>query len=127
MAFFKKMLKKINNRWYPQSVLVGKPITTERIAYRLAAASTLTPSDVIAVLVGLGPVMADYMAQGHSVKLAGIGTFFLTATTAKGGAPTKEEVTAKMITGVRMRFIPETRYRNDGGGRIAVRPPPSFR
>ena len=86
MAFFKKMLKKINNRWYPQSVLVGKPITTERIAYRLAAASTLTPSDVIAVLVGLGPVMADYMAQGHSVKLAGIGTFFLTATTAKGVA-----------------------------------------
>ena len=36
----------------------------------------------------------------------------------------EEDVTAKMIAGVRVRFIPETHYQKDGGGgsgRRAVR------
>lgn len=31
MAFYKKVKKKLNGKWYPQSVLVGSPITTEQV------------------------------------------------------------------------------------------------
>ena len=104
MGFFKKIKMKINGKWYPKSVLVGKPVTTEQIAKRVATESTVAPADVAAVLTALGPVMADYMSQGRS------------------GVATEKEVTVNQITGVRVRFIPETRYRREGGGgRVATR------
>ena len=70
--------------------------------------------------------MGDYMAQGRSVKLDGIGSFYFTAATNKNGVATEKEVTAALINGVRVRFIPETRFkgggtRATGGGRRAVR------
>ena len=70
--------------------------------------------------------MGDYMAQGRSVKLDGIGSFYFTAATNNNGVDTEKEVTAALINGVRVRFIPETRFRGGGtramgGGRRAVR------
>ena len=121
MSFWKKVRMKVNNRWYPQSVLVGEPVTTAQIAKRLAAESTVSPADVAAVLTSLAPVMADYMAQGRSVKLDGVGSFYFTSVAVKNGAEKAEDVTANMITGVRVRFIPETRYRGHGKGRMATR------
>ena len=61
-----------------------------------------------AVLKDLGSVMGDIMASGRSVKLEGLGSFYYTANTAKQGVATPEEVSAKQITGARVRFIPET-------------------
>ena len=116
MAFFKKMLKKINKKWYPQSVLVGSPVTTAQVAKRLAAESTVSPADVAAVLTSLGPVMADYMSQGRSVKLDGIGSFYFTAVSAKGGVDAAEKVSANQIVGVRVRFNPETHFTKNGSG-----------
>ena len=113
MAFYKKVKKKINGKWYPQAVLVGRRISTEQISKRLAAESTVSPADVIAVLTALGSVMADYMSQGHSVKLDGVGTFYLTATAAKNGVSNAKDVNADQIVGVRVRFLPETHY--EGG------------
>lgn len=78
-----------------------------------------------AVLTALGGVMGDYMAQGRSVKLDGIGSFYFTAATNNNGVDTGKEVTAVLINGVHVRFIPETRFRGGGsrtmgGGRRAV-------
>ena len=42
MAFFKKQQQPINGLWYPQSVTVGKPVTTDQIAAKLAFVSTVT-------------------------------------------------------------------------------------
>ena len=112
---------KVNGEWYPKSVLVGSAITTEQVAKRLAAESTVSPADVRAVLTALGGVMGDYMAQGRSVKLDGIGSFYFTASTNKNGVATEKEVTAKLINGVRVRFIPETRFRGSGKGRVSMR------
>ena len=119
MAYFKKVLQKINGLWYPKSITMGEPITTEKIIDRLAQISTVSKSDVRAVLGDLASVMADYMALGHTVKIDGLGTFYYTAVASKQGVATKEEVTADLITGVRVRFIPETRRKN--GNRIATR------
>ena len=94
MAFYKKTKMKVNGKWYPKSVLVGSPVTTEQVAKRLAAESTVSPADVRAVLTALGGVMGDYMSQGRSVKLDGVGSFYFTAVTNKNGVATEEEVTA---------------------------------
>ncbi len=117
---------KVNGKWYPKSVLVGSAITTEQVAKRVAAESTVSPVDVRAVLTALGGVMGDYMAQGRSVKLDGIGSFYFTAATNKNGVATEKEVPAALINGVRVRFIPETCFRGGGmratgGGRRSVR------
>ena len=117
---------KVNGKWYPKSVLVGSAITTEQVAKRVAAESTVSPVDVRAVLTAFGGVMGDYMAQGRSVKLDGIGSFYFTAATNKNGVATEKEVTAALINGVRVRFIPETYCRGGGtratgGGRRSVR------
>ena len=109
-----------------KSILVGSAITTEQVAKRVVAESTVSPADVRAVLTALGGVMGDYMAQGRSGKLDGIGSFYFTAATNNNGVDTGKEVTAVLINGVRVRFIPETRFRGGGsrtmgGGRRAVR------
>ena len=108
MAFFKKIQKKINSKWYPQSVTVGKPVTTDEVARRIAAESTVSPADTFAVLKSLGGVMGDCMANGRTVKLEGLGTFYYTAAANGNGVDTAEKVTTSQITGVRVRFIPET-------------------
>ena len=97
MAFYKKTKMKVNGKWYPKSVLVVAAATTEQIAKRIAAESTVSPADVRAVLTALGGVMGDFMAQGRSVKLDGVGSFYFTAITNKNGVDTEKEVTANLI------------------------------
>ena len=109
MAFFKKTKQKVNGLWYPKSITVGKPVTTDEVARRLAAESTVSPADTYAVLKALGGVLGDFMANGRTVKLEGMGTFYYTASAAGNGMDAPEKVTAAQITGVRVRFIPEVR------------------
>lgn len=121
MAFYKKAKMKVNGKWYPKSVLVVSPATTEQVAKRIAAESTVSPADVRAVLTALGGVMGDYMSQGRSVKLDGVGSFYFTAVTTSNGVDKPEDVNATLIRGVRVRFLPETRYRGAGKGRVSTR------
>ena len=48
------------------------------------------------------------MADGRTVKLDGVCTFYYTAVASGNGVDSPDKVTAKQITGVRVRFIPET-------------------
>ena len=121
MGFYKKTKMNVNGKWYAKSVLVMSPVSTEQVAKRIAAESTVSPADVRAVLTALGGVMGDYMSQGRSVKLDGVGSFYFTAVTTKNGVDKEEDVNATLIRGVRVRFIPETRYRGAGKGRVSTR------
>lgn len=107
MAFFKKIKLKSNGKWYPSSVTVSKPVTTNEIAERIAARCTVTPADTYAVLIALGGALSDFMAEGRTVKLEGMGTFYYTSNAEGNGVETKEEVSAEQIKGVRVRFIPQ--------------------
>ena len=118
MGFWKRRQQKVNGLWYPQSVTMGT-IETDKIIERLAQISTVSKSDVQAVLGDLATVMADYMSLGYTVKLDGLGTFYFTAVTNKQGVATKEEVNANQITGVRVRFLPEGERKN--GNRVLTR------
>lgn len=121
MAFYKK--KKLNGKWYLRSVTVGKPVTTDEIAQRLSLISTVSPGDTYAVLVGLGEILGEYMSQGRSVHLKGVGTFFYSCQSSKNGVDTPEEVGPELISSVKIRFIPEYRRKsnNEVGGRKLVK------
>lgn len=99
--------------WYPQSVTVLKPVTTREVADELSVLSTTTRGDTYAVMENLGRVLSNYMGNGRTVKIDGIGTFYYTATSSKKGVATAAEVSASQINGVRVRFLPEV-GRNSG-------------
>ena len=104
---------------YPRSIVVGDPVSTKDVANRLAEISTVSLSDTYAVLMGLSSVLKSFMKEGHSVKLDGVGTFYYTADTSKQGVDTPEEVSAKQINGVRVRFLPE--YARTSSGKVSTR------
>ncbi len=83
MAFFKRVQKKVNDLWYPQSVTWGKAVTTREVADELSVLSTVTRGDTYAVMENLGRVLSNFMGQGRTVKIDGIGTFYYTATSTK--------------------------------------------
>ena len=106
MSFYKKMYNERLCVYYPQAVVVGKPIELKKVADRLARISTVSYADVLAVLAELPGVLADYMAQGKSVRLDGLGTFRYTLDTE--GVENEADFDAeKQIKAVRVSFIPQ--------------------
>ena len=114
MAFYKARFQKTSQKWYPHAVVVGKSISTKELAQALSDRSTVTLSDCRAVLSEIGLVMAEYMAQGKSVKLEGLGSFRYGICSAKNGVETEEKVSASQISAIRVRFVPETSRNADG-------------
>ncbi|WP_299090012.1 HU family DNA-binding protein [Bacteroides sp. MSB163] len=105
MAFYKK--QKIHGKWYPRAITKGRPATTDDVAKRLSLMSTVSPGDTYAVLVNLGEVLGELMSAGRSVRLKGVGTFYLTCQSENQGVDTPEEVSPQQITDTKVRFIPE--------------------
>ena len=89
------------------------------MADRLAQISTVSRAHTFAVLKDLGGVVGDFMAQRRTVKLDGLGTFYLTADASKQGVDSLDKVKATNIVGARVRFIPETT--RTASNRIATR------
>lgn len=104
MAYYKK--QKLNGKWYPRSVTVGT-LTTADVAERLSRMSTVTRGDVYAVLLGLGEVMGEMLALGSSVKLDGLGTFYLVGRATGAGVDTPQEVSPRQFRKLSVAFIPE--------------------
>ena len=104
--FYKKGYLKKLNKYYAQAAVVGKPVSMKQVAAQLERECTVTKADCYAVLINIGPVMANLMAQGKSVRLEGLGTFRYTAKSKS--VATAEEVNSSLIQSVRVRFVPET-------------------
>ena len=73
MPFWKKAYQKKQGVYYPQAIVQGKPVETETIAKDLSKISTVSNSDVQAVLGDIAGVMHTRMAQGKSVHIKGLG------------------------------------------------------
>ena len=114
--FYKK--QKLNKKWYPRSVTVGT-CTTKYVAERLSQMSTVSLGDTYAVLLGLGEVMGELMELGQSVKLEGIGTFYLTGQAKGRGVDTPEEVSGEQFGKLTVGFIPE--YSRAQNGKVVRR------
>lgn len=112
MPFWKKSFNKKNAVYYPQALVQGKPVETETIAKDLAKISTVSNSDVQAVLGDIAPVMHTRMAQGKSVHIRGLGYFRYVLST-HGVKDLKDFDFNKQVEAVRVEFIPErTRLSN---------------
>lgn len=106
MPYFKARKQKVNGLWYPQAQTLGQ-IPMGKIIDRLTQISTVSESDVRAVMGDLARVLNEFMDLGYSVKLEGLGSFYYTADASKQGVETEEKVSARQIVGTRVRFIPE--------------------
>ena len=106
------MFNKRQGVYYPRAVVQGKPVETETIAKDLAKISTVSNSDVQAVLGDIAGVMHTRMAQGKSVHITGLGYFRYTLDTV--GVDSLEAFDfEKQVKAVRVEFIPErTRLAN---------------
>lgn len=106
MPFWKKQFSKSRGVYYPQAIVKGKPVETETIAKDLAKISTVSNSDVQAVLGDIAGVMHTRMAQGRSVHIKGLGYFRYVLDT-KGVASLDDFDFEKQVQAVRVAFIPE--------------------
>ena len=68
---------------------------------------------------GLGEVLGSMLEAGYSVKLKGVGTFYLTGRAEGQGVDTPEEVSGQQFSKLQVRFIPE--YRREQNGKVTGR------
>ena len=66
--------------------------------------------------MGLGEVLGSMMELGNSVKLDGLGTFYLVGNTNGQGVDTPEEVSPKQFRKVTVAFILE--YRREQNNQV---------
>ena len=99
--------------YYPQSVTQGKPVETEDLAEELAFVSTVSKSDVNAVLGDIARVMNTFMANGKSVHINGLGYFRYVLDT-KGVKTLEEFDFEKQVKAVRVQFTPEREKTSSG-------------
>ena len=105
MAFFGKKFIKVTEKWVPVVKSVSN-YDAKRLAKDIEKESTVSQTDVMAVLNAIPNVMTRYLAEGHSVKLDGIGSFFLTFECKKTGVDTPEEVSIDQVTNIKVQFRP---------------------
>ena len=105
MAFYSKKFVKLTGKWAPVVKSVSN-YDAKRLAKDIEKESTVSQTDVMAVLNAIPNVMSRYLAEGHSVKLDGIGSFFLNFECKKTGVDTPEEVSMDQVTNIKVQFRP---------------------
>ena len=113
MPFWKKVFSKRTNVYYPQAIVQGDPVETKDLAEELAFVSTVSKSDVNAVLGDIARVMNTFMANGKSVHIDGLGYFRYVLDT-KGVENLDDFDFEKQVKAVRVQFTPE-REKNSSG------------
>lgn len=68
MPFWKKAYQKKQGVYYPQAIVQGKPVETEAIAKDLSKISTVSNSDVQAVLGDIAGVKIEFSGCHNSLN-----------------------------------------------------------
>ena len=113
MPFYKKAYNKRTGVYYPQAIVQGDPVETETLAKDLAKISTVSNSDVQAVLGDIAGVMHTRMSMGKSVHINGLGYFRYVLDT-KGVENLEDFDFKKQVKAVRVQFTPERRMSSSG-------------
>lgn len=113
MPFWKKMFNEKQAVYYPRAIVQGRPVETETIARDLAKISTVSNSDVQAVLGDISGVMHTRMSQGKSVHITGLG-YFRYALDTKGVKDLADFDFTKQVKAVRVEFVPERSMLSNG-------------
>ena len=113
MPYWKKAFSKRTSVYFPQAIVQGNPVETKDLAEELAFVSTVSKSDVNAVLGDIARVMNTFMANGKSVHIDGLGYFRYVLDT-KGVENLEDFDFEKQVKAVRVQFTPE-REKNSSG------------
>ena len=106
MPFWKKMINKKQEVYYPRAIVQSKPVETETISKDLSKISTVSNSDVQAVLGDIASVMHTRMSQGKSVHIKGLCYFRYTLDT-EGMEHLEDFDFETQAKTVRVQFTPE--------------------
>lgn len=110
-------------RYYGVPVLSGQ-VTSDEMAVEICERSSLTEADVIAAIHSLKRLIQEYLSYGKSVRLEGIGTFYVSASSK--ACETPEECTPAKVKAQRVCFtadrelrsvLPKIKYRKVNRGR----------
>ena len=96
-------------RYYGVPVLYGQ-ITEKRLAKDVEEGTSLTEADFLSAVCSLKRLMQKYLSQGKSVKLEGIGTFYVSASSE--GFDTPEECTPSKVKARRICFTADYELKN---------------
>ena len=113
MPFYKKAYSKRTGVYYPQAIVQGEPVETETLAKDLAKISTVSNSDVQAVLGDIAGAMHTRMSMGKSVHIKGLGYFRYVLDT-KGVENLADFDFKKQVKAVRVQFTPERQLNSSG-------------
>lgn len=95
-------------KWYP--TLKSRMQVSEReLIEEVADEVTLNPKEADMAFYQLLKVVKRSLLDGKTVKLGGLGTFYLTASA--NGADTRDEANAQLIKAVKIRFQPSAELR----------------
>lgn len=90
MRAYIKIEETPNGYFYPR-IKDSRTVTTEEIIKELTQKSTLTGSDVKAVLTGLSEILVMNLKEGNRVRLDELGEFHLTQSIEKPFESTEEK------------------------------------
>lgn len=94
-------------KWYAHALMINT-ISTDDIATEISGATTVTPTDVRAVLTSLGDFIKSHLQNSQKVTLDKLGSFSVSVRTKS--AESSDKFTANNITGYRLNFRPEVRF-----------------
>ena len=98
-------------KWYAKMVPIGN-ITSEQLAEEVSHLSTVTRSDMLAVLWSLAAVIRRHLLNSEIVHVDGLGSFRIGfRSRAKDRA---EDVTADDIYGLRVVMTPDRKFQQTG-------------
>lgn len=86
------------------SIVSSRVVTTQEMADDINHASSVTQSDVAAVLQAVGQRIADALLDGNRIEIDHVGTFSLTLTC--GNKRKEDHITSKDISVSRIAFTP---------------------
>lgn len=101
-----RMSSKYKGKWYARAT-VSNVATLQSMADKIQRSTTVTRSDILAVLSGLSDVMKEELQSGNRVILDGIGSFKVGMIT-KPADTAQDWTPARHLKGYRIVFRPET-------------------
>lgn len=93
--------------WHLSLVKVGKVVSLQELAEKIAEKSSLTPGDVHNTVRNLMTVMRNELLNSRSVRLDGLGTFTIIARTRGKGVKDEKDVNPNQVVTLKCQFTDE--------------------
>lgn len=98
-------------KWYGRAVILNA-VTTKQLAEEISHSTTVTYSDVVAVLAEVAVVMKNHLQDSKKVIIDGVGSFKVGLSTKP--ADTNAEFNSNKISGYHIIYTPEKTFTAKG-------------